>query len=104
MITYEITSSSTANLKHSRTLSKILRPEDQGYKESVFRRAFEGCKLSGLDFIKVRGTPNKGQILEVVANFNNIKWEKNRPMFLRIKVNDKEYMAHPSQLKKISKI
>lgn len=98
MISYEISSTPTVPTKQTR---KRPHPGDVGYRDTVLRRAFENCHLNGLDFIKVKGTPNKGQILEVVTDPDKVQWERNRPLFLRVLVNDKEYMAHPSQLKRI---
>jgi hypothetical protein len=53
--------------------------------------------------VKIRGTPQKGTIVQIHHDINDVKWDGNKPLFVRVQIGDDVFMGHPNQLKRINK-
>ncbi len=66
----------------------------------VFTRAFKGNRWHVGNRIKVRGTSRKGTVREVIKDLNKVEWERNRPLFIVVEMDDGVTMiGHPGQFK-----
>ena len=104
MISYRISSPSEGLLQRE-NIHRIL-PTNPKFKEVTYNRVFESCRFFAGDRIKMRGTSKHGVVTEVITELDKVKWDKNRPHFIVVKFDehgDKEFLAHPSQLRKRSK-
>ena len=100
MISYEIISTVTDSPK-PRSSTRV-RPGDPDYKKTVFNRVFSNCHVHEGDIIKVRKSPKRGKVMEVISDFERVTWESNRPQILIIEVDGSRYFAHPSQVKRVN--
>jgi hypothetical protein len=102
LISYEIVSTDTSLLRSSRRQSRV-KAGEPGYRAEVFQRVLKACTLQEGDYVKVRGTPKKGQILKKHLEMDAIQWNNNRPLLLEVLIDGALHAAHPSQLKRILK-
>lgn len=100
MISYRIVSKSGGRVT---PLNKPVSPKDPEFKELVFRRAMRGCTFKEGDTVKIKGTPKRGTLIQIIYDINDILWVRNRPYFLEVEIpGDEENMLyHPSQLKRL---
>ncbi len=96
MITYEIISKNTSTLPRRNQK----KPGQTGYEEEMFQRALLACKLKEGDYVQVKGTPRRGFVQEIATKFEDVQWDRKRPMFLKVLSDGKLFAAHPSQLKR----
>lgn len=90
MLSYRIKSKRTYNIRDTSD-------------EATFERAITACRFSVGDRIKLRGTPRKGYVTEIVQDITRIKWMGRQPQFILITMDDlATYIAANSQLKKVS--
>lgn len=102
MISHSIFVTNGGNRERANT--RHISPNDPDYKQHVFTRVYGNCPLFQGDRVKVRGTNKEGTVIDVLNSLelDQVKWDKNRPHFIVVKLDgtDKEYLAHPSQLRK----
>lgn len=98
MIEYEI----VVNHRHDQKLSPAkVTPRDANYKEVVFQRQLKVCKYEPGQYVKVRKSAKRGQILEIIEDINQVNWLHNRPQFVKVDFGkDGVMMCNPSQLKR----
>lgn len=92
MISYEIISNS------SKPTATSLNP-----KEEILSRSLTRCNFKVGDTVKVRRTPNRGVIKEIIYKFEDVKWEKNTPYNIAVEfVTGDTKLCNPYQLKKVN--
>jgi hypothetical protein len=70
----------------------------------VLERAVKGNNFKPGDKIKCKGTPLKGEVLEIKYDIDDVQWRRNQPQFILIELIDgKQMMSHHSQLKRAKK-
>ena len=96
MITYQVISNNTKTSKHP---AKFLS------KQEIFTRVFNNTKhLKAGQYVKIKRTPNKGVVVEIIKDMERVNWQSNRPFFVLLKMDTgEEVLAHPSQLKNVRK-
>lgn len=81
-----------------------MRPTEPGYRENVFNRVLKACHIQEGDYVKVKGTPKRGQVIKKHLVADEAQWKDNRPLLLEIKVDEMVYAVHPSQLKRVNSL
>jgi len=84
---------------------KPITPDQPDYRKHIFERLVKQTDRYQVGTrIKVRGTPNKGTITYIEYDLDKIKWQKNKPYYIEIRLeNGESFVAHPSQLKTTQK-
>ena len=94
----------TSGTDRRRIPTQHISPNDPDYKQHTFNRVFGNCVLFKGDRVKLKGSNKEGTVIDVLTSLelDQVKWDKNRPHFIVVKFDgtDKEYLAHPSQLRK----
>jgi hypothetical protein len=98
MLTYQIISKAPLNLsKKSRSISQ----ESGREKAHILQKNINRCTYREGDLILLNGNKEKGQVLGLVTDPTEVVWQHWKPFFISIVMSSgKEYLAHPSQLRK----
>jgi uncharacterized protein YlxW (UPF0749 family) len=100
MITYKIIVTNTPSTPKREHVS----PDQPTYKEHIFRRLLNSLSFSVGARIQIKGTPRRGHVTKIVKELSDVRWNKNKPEFIQIKMDDgQEYLTHPKTLKRSRK-
>ena len=99
MISYKIVSN--WGKKNTPEISPI-SPKDPNFKEVILERAYRNSwAWRAGQKCKIRGTPRRGIVKEVIKEHNRVNWINNRPYFITVEFADgKTEVCNPSQLKR----
>lgn len=98
MLTYQIISKTPLNLSKKGKAPS----EDAGVvKANILQKNINRCHYKEGDLIQLIGNKEKGQVLGLVTDAAEVIWQHWKPFFISIiMASGKEYLAHPSQLRK----
>lgn len=101
MIAYEIIVNHQRDQKSTR---QIVKPGDANFKEVVFQRNHKQCQYAADQRVKLRNGHTRGTITEIISDINQIQWQNNKPLFVRVKFdNGQEIIVNHNQLKRSKK-
>lgn len=98
MLTYQIISKTPLNLSKKARLPSL----DAGVaKANILQKNINRCHYKEGDLIQLIHSKEKGQVLGLVTDVNEVIWQRWKPFFISIVMESgKEYFAHPSQLRR----
>ena len=87
----------------SKTSAQNTSPNEQRRK-FTFEKALKACTLKVGDIVKLRRTPLRGEIVEIITSFEQVTWTSNNsPEIIVIKFPDKIGKAPVYMLKKVAR-
>ena len=102
MITYDIIKTSTPQQRRAK---RTITHDDPDWKQQTLKRAYDACKFHEGDYVKIRKTPDRGQIFAVYDDIQHVNWVGMRPFFVAVNMKDgRMVMAHPAQLKRTNSL
>jgi hypothetical protein len=69
----------------------------------VFERSLNKCYFNVGDKVKIRGTPKRGEIIDIATKAEHVEWVNNRPHYICVIIKDDMILCNPGQLKRINK-
>jgi hypothetical protein len=56
-------------------------------REYAFFKQLKGCSFKEKGRVKIKGTPFKGTVEEIVDDITKIDWQQNSPAFIRVLID-----------------
>lgn len=88
MITYKILSKKLSSAQRTELLDDHLRADDPGFKQKLFQRLYSRLKFTKGCNVRIVNTGKKGIVTKVYSDFNAVKWDKDKPFFVEVCLND----------------
>lgn len=87
MLTYKITSHEPLPTLNKRQ-RRALKQKDPKFKENLFAKLISKNRLKPGDRVRVVNTKRLGTVVEIIYNFNEVKWSGTYPEFIVVLFDD----------------
>lgn len=88
MISYKILSKKLSSKQRTELLDDHLRADDPEFKRKLFERLYARLKFTKGCNVRIVNTSKRGIVTKVYTDLNSIKWDKDKPFFIEVCLDD----------------
>lgn len=93
MLSYKIISKKQPQTTESRTLS------NEAYRDIIYERVRKQCRIKPKDKVRVRGSTDIYEVVEIIEDKDKVIWLNNRPLIVVVDTQDGHVAFSTKQLR-----